>query len=199
MSESKRQILHISMVAFAFLLRWLNWWQSALCAVAALLYNLFVLPRVSGRTVFRENEQAKHYSLGILLYPITVLILILIFRGALFIAAGTWAIMAFGDGFATLAGRRFGRTPLPWNSQKTFLGSLTYVVAGGLGAVFFLWFTAPNVHYQVQLGGAQLVVMAFGAALAAALVESLPWRLDDNITAPLVGGGVMWLLYQLPW
>ena len=42
-SESRRQAVHMTMASFALLLRVLAWWQAALCAVAAFLFNLFVL------------------------------------------------------------------------------------------------------------------------------------------------------------
>jgi len=44
---------------------------------------------------------------GIILYPIAVLALILIYRNHLHIAAAAWAIMALGDGMATVVGSRY--------------------------------------------------------------------------------------------
>jgi uncharacterized protein (TIGR00297 family) len=41
---------------------------------------------------------------GIILYPISVLALILLYRNHLYIAAAAWAIMALGDGMATVVG-----------------------------------------------------------------------------------------------
>ncbi len=52
-SETRRQLLHMAMSAFALLLRVLTWWQAALCAVVALLFNVFVLPRIGGRSLYR--------------------------------------------------------------------------------------------------------------------------------------------------
>jgi hypothetical protein len=50
-SETARQIVHMSMGGFALLLRWLTWWQAVALAAGALLFNLFVLPRVGARSI----------------------------------------------------------------------------------------------------------------------------------------------------
>ena len=81
-SETPRQLLHMAMGGFALLLRVLTWWQAALCAVAALTFNAFVLPRLGGRRFYRPADTARGFPLGILLYPLAVLLLILVFRPA---------------------------------------------------------------------------------------------------------------------
>jgi uncharacterized protein (TIGR00297 family) len=48
---------------------------------------------------------------GIVLYPISILALIVLYRNHLHIAAAAWAIMALGDGMATVVG---GAVPLPF-------------------------------------------------------------------------------------
>ena len=55
-SETRRQTLHMAMASFALLLRVLTWWQAALCAVAAFLFNLFVLPRIGGASLNRPGD-----------------------------------------------------------------------------------------------------------------------------------------------
>ena len=65
-SETARQIVHMSMGAFALLLRVLTWWQAALCALAALLFNALVLPRAGGRAIIRPVDASRGYPFGIL-------------------------------------------------------------------------------------------------------------------------------------
>jgi len=48
------------------------------------------------------------------------------------------------------------------------------------------------VQHQ-QLGDRPAPAVAGAAALAAALVETLPVRLDDNISVPFTAGAVLWL------
>jgi thiosulfate reductase cytochrome b subunit len=120
---------------FALALRGLTWWQAALCAIAALLFNAFVLPGAGGKTIVRPTDAMRGYPLGILLYPLAVLLLIVAFPTRLDIAGSAWGIMAFGDGTATLVGRRWGRHPLAWNPAKTVEGLAAFVVAGAAAGI----------------------------------------------------------------
>ncbi|MGE5246680.1 MAG: DUF92 domain-containing protein, partial [Betaproteobacteria bacterium] len=189
--EGARQWVHVGSVAFAFLLRVLTWPQAAALAAAAFLFNLAVLPRVGGRRLYRPADAARGYPLGILLYPLAVLGLILLFPTRLDIAAAAWAILAFGDGFATLVGRRLAGRRWPWSPDKTIAGTVAFTVFGGCGATALALWTRPSVHPLPPLAFA--LVAAPVAALAAALVETISVRLDDNISVPVVSAGVLWL------
>lgn len=189
-SETRRQIVHITMVGWALLLRVLSWEQAAALAAAALVFNAFVLPRVGGRAILRPGE-ARGVRAGILFYPIAVLLLVLVFRSRLDIVAAAWAILAVGDGAATIAGRRFGGARLGWNPEKTWAGTIAFAVLGGAAGAFFAWWTQPALEHPVP---ASFVVGApVAAALVAALVESLPVRLDDNLSVPFAAGAILWV------
>jgi uncharacterized protein (TIGR00297 family) len=190
-SETARQIVHMSMSVFALLLRVLTWWQAALCALAALLFNAVVLPRTGGRTIIRPVDASRGYPFGILIYPVSVLLLILAFPARLDIAASAWGILALGDGAATLAGRRWGRHRLGWNPDKSVEGLLAFIAAGGAAAVFFAWWTAPAVTPAPET--AFIIVAPVLAAIAAGLVETVPIALDDNISVPASAGAVLWM------
>src|SRR5207248_8452853 len=143
-SEDARQWVHVASGAFALLLRFLTWWQAAGLAATALIFNVLVLPRIGGRRFYRPVDEARGFPLGILLYPLAVLLLILIFPNRLDIVAAAWAILAFGDGMATLVGQRLaaqGATaPLSWNRDKTISGTAAFIVFGGAAAVALeLW------------------------------------------------------------
>lgn len=183
-------MLHIAMVAFALLLRVLTWWQAALCAVAALFFNAFVLPRIGGRNLYRQADRLRGFPLGILLYPLAVLLLILVFPRRLDIAAATWGILAVGDGLATLVGRRSRGGRLPWNPDKSWAGTSAFVLGGAVAGVFFAWWTAPAIH---PLPDRSFTLVApIVAAIVAAFVESIPVRLDDNLSVPAVAALVLW-------
>jgi uncharacterized protein (TIGR00297 family) len=190
-SETARQIVHMSMSVFALLLRVLTWWQAALCALAALVFNAVVLPRAGGRTIIRPADASRGYPFGILIYPVSVLLLILAFPARLDIAASAWGILAFGDGAATLVGRRWGRHRLGWNPDKSVEGLLAFMLAGGGAAVFFAWWTAPAI--TPAPGPTFIIVAPVVAAVAAGLVETVPVALDDNISVPASAGAVLWL------
>jgi uncharacterized protein (TIGR00297 family) len=190
--EIRRKLLHMGVGGFAFLLRWLTWPQAAAMALAAFLFNWQVLPRIGGRALWRDGERERGYTLGMLFYPLAVLGLILAFRLELWKAAAVWGMLAFGDGMAALVGQAVGGPRLPWNARKGWVGFGAFVVCGTLGAAVLAGWTLrlPPATWT----SAWIVGYVGVAVLFAALVESAPSTLDDNLTVPLVGGIVMALV-----
>jgi uncharacterized protein (TIGR00297 family) len=188
-SETARQLVHMAMGAFALLLRWLTWWQALALAASALLFNFFVLPLVAGR-LYRAGDDPRRLH-GILFYPMSVLMLLLCFPHRPDIVAGAWGILAMGDGLATLVGRAVGAVRWPWNRDKTLAGSLAFVAGGTAAAAFLLgWCRPESLPREPALF---LASIAFAAALAAAAVETIPVRLDDNLSVALTAGATLWL------
>jgi uncharacterized protein (TIGR00297 family) len=185
--EALRKAVHVGMAGFALLLRTLTWQQAAAAAAAALAINVFVLPRVAPN-VFRVDERARGFSVGIALYPLVVLLLIFTFQRNLSVAAAGWGYLAFGDGFASIVGMTVGGARLPWNARKSVAGFLGYLVFGFLGAAFLYGFVAGRIPSSWELA------CLFAAALAGAAVESLPSELDDNVLPPLVAAAALALL-----
>jgi uncharacterized protein (TIGR00297 family) len=187
---STRKIVHMSMLIFAFLLPYLNWKQAAGCALLALLFNVVILPRL-GADLRKTPASAPGAGVwtGIVIYPISVLALILLYRHDLHIVAATWAIMALGDGTAGVAGSALRGPALPWNRAKTWSGFLGFIVAGAAGAYVLTRWAAPGVSPDVALR------ICAATALVGAIVESLPVGVDDNATVPLVAGAFMFCLY----
>jgi uncharacterized protein (TIGR00297 family) len=187
---STRKLVHISMLGFAFLLPILTWVQAAGCAVLALLFNIFLLPRLAVDLRKRaDQEPAANVWTGIVLYPLSVLALILLYRHHLHIAASAWAIMALGDGMASVAGESLHGPALPWNREKRWTGFVAFVFAGSLGAYVLARWVSP------ALPGDKVLVVSVTGAIVGALVESVPIRLDDNVSVPLVSGGFLFCAY----
>jgi len=208
-SERARQWVHIGSGSFALLLRALTWWQAAALAAVALAFNVVALPRVGGRRLYRPIDEARGFPIGILLYPLAVLLLILIFPSRLDIVAAAWAVLALGDGAATLAGQakavkeakaakeaKSAKTgSLPWNREKTVAGTIAFMVFGALGGVALAWWVRPNVVPLPPL--AFTIAAPMAAAIAAAFVETLPIRLDDNVSVPAAAASVLWVASQM--
>lgn len=183
--ELARRVVHVGCVAFALVLRWLTWWQAALLALGAFLFNWQVLPRVGGKGMWRGADVARGYPVGILAYPLAVLGFILVFRDQPWMAAAGWGILAVGDGMASLVGQAAGGPRLPWNDRKGWVGFAAFVAFGTAAAAFLAAWVArapldPGAAHWPRTAG-----IAFALALACALVESLPTTLDDNVTVPL--------------
>ncbi|MGH9796636.1 MAG: DUF92 domain-containing protein, partial [Candidatus Polarisedimenticolia bacterium] len=101
-----------------------------------------------------------------------------LFHDRMEVAAAAWGILAGGDGAAGLIGTRFGRRRLPWNPVKTAAGSAGFLA----GALLYGW---PLLVWM-GLSPVRALLMTLPACLFAAFIESLPWRLDDNLTVPIL-------------
>lgn len=181
--ELGRKLLHIAVGLIAFSLHYLGSFWAAVLAMVAISFNVFLLPRLGGKRLWREHERDFGQSIGMVLYPTAVLLLILIFWTRLEVAAAVWGILAFGDGMAAIVGMALGRHKLPWNADKSWVGTLAYVVFGGAGATVLLMWTTPG-RYEATFA----VTVCLAAAVLAAILESLPQGLDDNLGVPLVSG-----------
>lgn len=191
-SEDARQLVHIAMGAFALALPYLAWWQAVALAALATVFNLFILETLAGRRLFRPNEPIGRLGSGIVLYPISVLTLLLLFRQRLDIAAAAWGVLAVGDGMATIVGRPLPLAAIPWNRSKSVGGSLAFVTFGGMTAMGLTWWCRELVTPQAPLWF--LIVAPVLAAIAAAAVETIPVSLDDNVSVSLTAASVMWIL-----
>ena len=176
------------MLGFAFLLPILTWVQAAGCAVLALLFNVFLLPRFAVDLRKRPDQTSSAWT-GLVLYPISVLVLILLYRHHLHIAASAWAILALGDGIASMAGESLRGPSLPWNREKTWSGFVAFTIAGAAGAYVLARWVAPALPVE------KVFIVSVAGALVGALVESVPIRLDDNVSVPLVTGGFLFCAY----
>lgn len=107
------------------------------------------------------GEGSMYYALG-------VLFVLGLLRSNSAAAISVIVILALGDAFATYIGTNYGRHKLPWNRDKTAEGSIGFAAASMLALLILP--TAATIF---------VVVLA-------AIVESLPMRLDDNITLPVV-------------
>lgn len=185
-SEGRRQFLHMAMGGFALALRVLTWPQAVALASSALLFNLFVLPHL-GKGIYRPSD--SRFAAGIILYPLAVLLLLLCFPRRPDIVAAAWAILALGDGMATLAGRTMPIRVLPWNTDKSVGGLLAFIAAGGAGAVALAIWTAPAV---TPLPPTMFLIAApIAAAIVAGFVETIPVGLDDNLRVPAAAAMVL--------
>ncbi len=176
-AEWKRKAVHALMGLFALTLRWLDWKVAALLALAALLFNLFVMPRI-GRGIYRDPSKPR--DTGIVAYAAMVLLLVVLFRGRyLPIAAAVWAMMAFGDPAASIVGKTLGGPRLPWNREKSWIGMLSNWAVAGSSSVLVFCFVAER-----RLEPVAVATLVIGAGLYAFL-ESVKSGLDDNLVAAL--------------
>ena len=193
---STRKIVHISMLLFALLLPFLNWVEAAGAALVALAFNLFVLPRLQldlGKQAGGEAVTRPVHWTGIVAYPVSVLVLILLYGRRMEVVGAVWAIMALGDGFASVAGERLRGPAVPWNRGKTWSGFAAFIAAGTLGSFALARWISPT------LPELKVLLVCAATATVGAVVETLPIGLDDNISVPLVCGGFMYCAVLMQW
>ncbi len=199
-SETKRKIEHIVPLGFAFTLTIFPKWLVFTLSVTAVVYGIF-LSRLLVKGTWRDEEMRKGFSTGKAAYGIMVLILLLIFHKKMQIAAGAWAVMALGDGAASIIGIRYGKTKLPWNKDKSWMGMLAFTLAGFAACAGLLYYTQATGDASTTIGSAfallsakRLMAMALITSAVCAAVESLPLPVNDNISIPALAGLLLYLL-----
>lgn len=138
------------------------------------------------RTFRRDGERQTQATWAVLGYSISVLACLVLLPAHAQIGIGVLGILAFGDGSATLGGLLLRGPALPWNRSKSWSGLCCFLVFGtGMSALMY-WGESHNLEAQtpgVSFGTA-LACTGFATVLAA-LAESLPSRINDNIRVGL--------------
>lgn len=141
------------------------------------------LPAVN-HALFRAEEQVKESAMTP--YAIAILLTLITFPKTISVIA--ILTLAIADPLSAIVGIRWGRRRIV--PDKSLEGS----------AAFFLATFAVTlaVLYLATLAAVStIVVIAVLLAMAAATVEMLPLRIDDNLTIPLVVGFVGWIACAL--
>lgn len=117
----------------------------------------------------------------------TALVILALFATRPAMMAGC-AILGVADPIAGIVGRRLGRHRL--RNGRSLEGALGFFVAGTVAAALALGVASAANPEPV-------LAVAAGCALVGALTELLSFRLDDNLTIPLVVGGIATLATPL--
>jgi dolichol kinase len=122
-------------------------------------------------------------------YTASVLVMLVLFPRQPELGLTVLAILAFGDGMATVAGLLIGGPKLPWNPKKTLAGTCAFLLCGIPLATLIYWGEA-----QPRVAVPQALACAGGAALVGAIVESWRGPLNDNIRIGIASGATIALL-----
>jgi dolichol kinase len=145
----------------------------------ALRFSGVTVPLISSLTAMASRSRDKgRFVMG----PVTLglgALMALVFYPSPAASIAIYAL-AFGDGFASLAGKLFGRTRPAFLAGKSLEGSLACFSMVFISA----WHVCGSLHISLV------------AALTAALAEALPLDDLDNLLIPIaVGFAVQPLLY----
>jgi dolichol kinase len=137
---------------------------------------------VGYRRIRRWGEQDQRLS-AVAGYAASVLLTLIAFPGHAELGLTVLAVLAFGDGSATLGGLLIGGPKLPWNRDKTVAGMLCFLIVGGAMSTVIYW-GETNMNPEALLPPATILsalVCGGAATVIAAIAESIPSRINDNI------------------
>ncbi len=177
-NETARQLFHI-FLGFFVLAIYLFFGKFILISVlfVGLLFGIFLFNLKNNKgsiyffelflsTFSRPGEVAGMGSLTYLLGVIFSLTSISNIQYALAVVL----ILAVGDGFSTLIGRKFGKNKIFYNEKKTFEGLFSFVIFSIIMTYFLIG--SSSILLSIILG----------------IVETLPIaNIDDNLTIPIAG------------
>lgn len=185
--EGKRKFVHIMLGNWWFMV--LAFFDQVLCAAIVpasfIVINYVSLKRnhKGGLLSELERKEEKNPSYGIVLYPVSMVILVFlsfeVFHDPRAGGIGMLAL-SYGDGFAALAGKKFDYIPFTvWGNKKTISGStaMFLATAGSVGIYLYITGLQSNIPRAMAL--------AVIVALAAALAELLSPFGTDNLTIPV--------------
>ncbi|MFQ6014123.1 MAG: diacylglycerol/polyprenol kinase family protein [Anaerolineae bacterium] len=185
--EFTRKVIHIGagMWVFGLLALFDHWWAGLIPTASFILFNY-----ISYRfTIFKAMDTVGS-TLGTVYFPasVTLLLAILWPRELAYVAVAGVMAMTWGDAFASIIGRQFGRHRYTVRGhQRSWEGSVAMFAFSWASVYLSLLYLAP-------LSGGQSLLFSLVVALVATAVEAVsPWGLD-NITVPLLSSGVLLLL-----
>lgn len=199
--EVSRKLWHMSAGLVPFVVPFLPYYsvspehwglQGLRLMVIGTAFVLMSLSLVYSKRFARPNERSIAKAMSC--YALPVLALLLLFPAQLQLGFAVLAIVAIGDGAAGLIGMTLRGPRLLWNPGKTVTGTLAFMLFGIPVATAAYWFSA-----QTAVTWGESVSIVTAAALAAAVAESIPSSIDDNLRVGTAAAMVMavqrWMMH----
>ncbi len=185
-SDVIRESIHMSGALIPFICTYLldRNLVSLLIILLILLYTASEFARIKGThapffsTVVRRaalKPELHEFVTAPILFALAITVSLILFP--IPINYASIMILALGDGSATLFGKNFGRTVLPFNKRKRVEGSVFGFLFAFLGSLLFV---SP--------------IKALVGAAVGMLMECLPTPVSDNLAVPIVSGLVMTIM-----
>jgi len=184
--EVKRKIIHILVGCFAFAYLFLD--RILIVLLCILLIILTIISKRYKRIYFfiiRVEEEKKGALFGVLYYTTSMLILSTFFDYRL-AGAGVLAL-AWGDGFATILGRRYGKYKI--TSESTLVGCFSMFAFSFFGTAVALSIIPPVpglINAPFFLSRSKILIASIGVSLFSTIFESTSRHVNDNITVPIM-------------
>ena len=203
-SQLSRKIIHIG-TGPLYVACWLLFNDAALSRYLAALVPLVITIQffLIGAGVIHDEAAVQAMSRsgdrreilrGPLFYGILFVILTITYWKDSPIGIVALMLMCGGDGLAEILGRKFGTLKIPWNHDKSLIGSTGMFLGGWVlsGIILELYVAVGIFQGPLIIYLAPLTIIA----LAGMLVESLPLHDLDNITVTLTSVVLGHLLFR---
>ncbi|MEZ6047751.1 MAG: hypothetical protein R3C11_19670 [Planctomycetaceae bacterium] len=200
--ELRRRWWHISPGVLAVLL----WFFPHADPISPTLYGIFMFASfclamnifVRYRKIARQGDTSDRLD-AVAGYACSVLSMILCFPADIELALVVLAVLAFGDGSATLVGKLVQGPRLPWNREKSWSGFFAFILIGGTMASLMYWSETcnPEAIFLKPVTTQQILMCGFIPALVAGVVESVRSHINDNIRVGLAAGTTVGLIQWL--
>ena len=184
-SDLSRKVIHIA--AGSYVIFWPLYdpthWSKAFCVLMPMIWVLLFLSK--GLANNREDQAVKTMTRtgnprellrGPLMFALVMVILglTLFNHMSAVIALG---MLTWGDGLAPYFGGKYGKKRYRiWGQEKSYVGSLTVILAGFIGSLLMVWITGTGTGLAVGL----VALLAF----VAMIVEAISPRDLDNLLIP---------------
>jgi farnesol kinase len=142
------------------------------------------------KAISREGDKRELLK-GPLYYAISITVATVCFWRNSPVGAAAVANLCAGDGFADIMGRNYGIEKLPYNHSKSYIGSLAFFAAASLASMGCTLYFASFGYFEATW---QTYLTTIAVSLCAAIVESLPLPIDDNLTVTFIAIAVGMLL-----
>ncbi|KAB1225730.1 putative phytol kinase 3, chloroplastic [Morella rubra] len=189
-----RKLVHVS-IGLVFMLCWplfSSGHQGAILAALVPGINIIAM-LLLGFGIMKDEAMVKSMSRsgnyrellkGPLYYAATITLACIIYWRTSPISIAAICNLCAGDGFADIIGRRFGSCKLPYNRNKSVVGSAAMAAASLLASIGYMYYFSSFGFVQASW---EMFMGFLVVTLASTLVESLPIStdIDDNLTVPL--------------
>ncbi len=160
----------------------------ALVAAPFILVTFLASPLSPFKTVSKRMEglsgiTEEGHHLGLVFYAVSYTILALSLGSKPYVVAAGILPMAYGDGFASIIGEKYGRRKYKFVSEKSLEGTVAMFLASFFSLSISLVFFSAVYSFSI-FGKFHAVV---GASIVASLVEGLSPMGFDNFTVPCFG------------
>jgi len=159
----------------------------------------------------REMDRKRGHIVGPLLYIISIGLLVSAFGYGsyypyFFVGAIGIMIMIWGDGFACIVGKRFGKSSQyeVFGCTRSVVGSLTLFIVGLIAAlVTMIYFSSivpiirPAYTLPVALTFTVMLEIALIASFIAMIIEAITPLGVDNLTVPLLTSLIVFVIFVL--